>query len=102
MSRTSTSIWKTGGFAWRWSCRASSSPLPAVDPGGARAVAGSPEHAAMFGLPVCEPVHPTPAGRGGWASVAVTASVRRTGPRTLGPGTMRDEGRSWRAPETPL
>lgn len=34
----------------------------AVDPGGARAVAGSPEHAAMFGLPVCEPVHPTPAG----------------------------------------
>lgn len=34
----------------------------AVDPGGARTVAGSPEHAAMFGLPVCEPVHPTPAG----------------------------------------
>ncbi|BBY11927.1 tRNA (adenosine(37)-N6)-threonylcarbamoyltransferase complex dimerization subunit type 1 TsaB [Mycobacterium marseillense] len=34
----------------------------AVDPGGVRAVAGSPEHAAMFGLPVCEPVHPTPAG----------------------------------------
>ncbi|GFG97621.1 tRNA (adenosine(37)-N6)-threonylcarbamoyltransferase complex dimerization subunit type 1 TsaB [Mycobacterium timonense] len=34
----------------------------AVDPGGARTVAGSPEHAAMFGLPVCEPVHPMPAG----------------------------------------
>ncbi|BBX40036.1 tRNA (adenosine(37)-N6)-threonylcarbamoyltransferase complex dimerization subunit type 1 TsaB [Mycobacterium simiae] len=33
-----------------------------VDPGAARAVAGSPEHAALFGLPVCEPVHPTPAG----------------------------------------
>lgn len=33
-----------------------------VDPGGARAVAGSPEHAALFGLPVCRPVHPTPAG----------------------------------------
>jgi tRNA threonylcarbamoyl adenosine modification protein YeaZ len=33
-----------------------------VDPGTARAVAGSPEHAGMFGLPVCEPTHPTPAG----------------------------------------
>ena len=33
-----------------------------VDAGTARAVAGSPEHAAMFGLPRCEPVYPTPAG----------------------------------------
>jgi tRNA threonylcarbamoyl adenosine modification protein YeaZ len=33
-----------------------------VDPGTARAVAGSPEHAALFGLPLCEPVYPTPAG----------------------------------------
>jgi tRNA threonylcarbamoyl adenosine modification protein YeaZ len=33
-----------------------------VDPGAARAVAGSPEHAGLFGLPLCEPVHPTPAG----------------------------------------
>jgi len=33
-----------------------------VDPGAARQVAGSPEHAAAFGLPVCEPVYPTPAG----------------------------------------
>ena len=33
-----------------------------VDPGPARAVAGSPEHAALFGLPRCEPVHPTPVG----------------------------------------
>ena len=33
-----------------------------VDPGEARAVAGSPEHAALFGLPRCEPAHPTPAG----------------------------------------
>ncbi|OBA63049.1 tRNA N6-adenosine(37)-N6-threonylcarbamoyltransferase complex dimerization subunit TsaB [Mycobacterium sp. 1100029.7] len=33
-----------------------------VDPGGAHAVAGSPDHAALFGLPVREPVHPTPAG----------------------------------------
>ncbi|OBF10468.1 tRNA N6-adenosine(37)-N6-threonylcarbamoyltransferase complex dimerization subunit TsaB [Mycobacterium sp. ACS4054] len=33
-----------------------------VDPGPARAVAGSPEHAALFGLPVTGPTHPTPAG----------------------------------------
>ena len=33
-----------------------------VDPGVAQAVAGSPQHAALFGLPVCEPSHPTPAG----------------------------------------
>jgi tRNA threonylcarbamoyl adenosine modification protein YeaZ len=33
-----------------------------VDPGVAEAVAGSPEHAALFGLPVCEPSYPTPAG----------------------------------------
>ncbi|BBZ45724.1 tRNA (adenosine(37)-N6)-threonylcarbamoyltransferase complex dimerization subunit type 1 TsaB [Mycobacterium parmense] len=33
-----------------------------VDPGPARAVAGSPDHAALFGLPPCAPVHPTPAG----------------------------------------
>jgi tRNA threonylcarbamoyl adenosine modification protein YeaZ len=33
-----------------------------VDLGTARAVAGSPEHAALFGLPVCGPVSPTPAG----------------------------------------
>lgn len=33
-----------------------------VDPGTAAAVAGSPEHAGLFGLPVCEPSCPTPAG----------------------------------------
>jgi tRNA threonylcarbamoyl adenosine modification protein YeaZ len=33
-----------------------------VDPGVARAVAGSPEHAAPFGLALCEPSYPTPAG----------------------------------------
>lgn len=33
-----------------------------VDPGPARTVAGSPEHAALFGLPVSGPAHPTPAG----------------------------------------
>ena len=33
-----------------------------VDPGDAQAVAGSPEHAAVFGLPLCGPSHPTPVG----------------------------------------
>jgi tRNA threonylcarbamoyl adenosine modification protein YeaZ len=33
-----------------------------VDPGSAEAIAGSPEHAALFDLPRCEPVYPTPAG----------------------------------------
>jgi tRNA threonylcarbamoyl adenosine modification protein YeaZ len=33
-----------------------------VDPGVARAVAGSPEHAAQFGLPLCGPSYPTPVG----------------------------------------
>jgi tRNA threonylcarbamoyl adenosine modification protein YeaZ len=33
-----------------------------VDPGGARAVAGSAEHAGLFGLPVCKPHYPTPIG----------------------------------------
>ena len=33
-----------------------------VEPGAARTVAGSPEHAALFGLPVCEPSYPTPDG----------------------------------------
>ncbi len=33
-----------------------------VDPGASQAVAGSPEHAALFGLPHCGPIYPTPAG----------------------------------------
>ncbi|OBJ16175.1 tRNA (adenosine(37)-N6)-threonylcarbamoyltransferase complex dimerization subunit type 1 TsaB [Mycobacterium colombiense] len=33
-----------------------------VDPGTAASVAGSPEHAGLFGLPVCEPSCPAPAG----------------------------------------
>jgi tRNA threonylcarbamoyl adenosine modification protein YeaZ len=33
-----------------------------VNPGTARAVAGSPDHAALFDLPLSEPVYPTPAG----------------------------------------
>ncbi|GFG73035.1 hypothetical protein MBOT_04000 [Mycobacterium botniense] len=34
----------------------------AVDAGAASAVAGSPEHAALFGLPWCGPAYPTPTG----------------------------------------
>jgi tRNA threonylcarbamoyl adenosine modification protein YeaZ len=33
-----------------------------VDRGVAQAVAGSPEHAAQFGLPLCGPLYPTPVG----------------------------------------
>ena len=33
-----------------------------VDPGAAQAVAGSPEHAGLFGLPLRNPSYPTPAG----------------------------------------
>lgn len=33
-----------------------------VDPGLAQSVAGSREHAALFELPVCDPVYPMPAG----------------------------------------
>ncbi|MGB6208535.1 tRNA (adenosine(37)-N6)-threonylcarbamoyltransferase complex dimerization subunit type 1 TsaB [Mycobacterium sp.] len=33
-----------------------------VDPGVAQTVAGSPEHAALFGLPLREPSYPAPAG----------------------------------------
>ena len=44
-----------------------------VKPGTAHTVAGSPEHAARFGLPVCGPVRPTPAG-------LVRAMTMRAGP----------------------
>ncbi|OBB95132.1 tRNA (adenosine(37)-N6)-threonylcarbamoyltransferase complex dimerization subunit type 1 TsaB [Mycobacterium sp. 852002-40037_SCH5390672] len=37
-------------------------PPADVDPGTAQAVAGSPDHASLFGVPVCEPASPTPAG----------------------------------------
>jgi tRNA threonylcarbamoyl adenosine modification protein YeaZ len=33
-----------------------------VDPGPARSVAGSPDHAALFGLPCVEPLHPDSVG----------------------------------------
>ena len=65
-----------------------------VDPGGARAVAGSPEHAALFGLPLCEPSSPTPAGlvaavadwsaRPGAVGAAVSASAGRQNARRAG------------------
>jgi tRNA threonylcarbamoyl adenosine modification protein YeaZ len=33
-----------------------------VDPRNARSIAGSPAHAALFGLPCCEPLYPTATG----------------------------------------
>jgi tRNA threonylcarbamoyl adenosine modification protein YeaZ len=57
-----------------------------VDPGPARAVAGSPEHAALFGLPVCGPVSPTPTG-------LVRAVMMRAG-TARGGGTSRSRGRA--------
>ena len=57
-----------------------------VHPGTARAVAGSPEHAALFGLPRCEPVYPTPAGL--VAAVTMRAATARGG------GTSRLRGRT--------
>jgi len=61
-----------------------------VDPGVARVVAGSPEHAALFGLPVCEPSHPTPAGLvaavGDWSAqpaALVPFYLRRPDAKTL-------------------
>ncbi|MFZ1174719.1 MAG: tRNA (adenosine(37)-N6)-threonylcarbamoyltransferase complex dimerization subunit type 1 TsaB [Mycobacterium sp.] len=57
-----------------------------VDPGTARAVAGSPEHAGMFGLPRCDPVYPTPAG-------LVRAVTMRAG-TARGGGTSRLRGRA--------
>ncbi|WP_177246827.1 tRNA (adenosine(37)-N6)-threonylcarbamoyltransferase complex dimerization subunit type 1 TsaB [Mycobacterium malmoense] len=54
-----------------------------VDPGTARAVAGSPEHAALFGLPVCGPVHPTPAG------LITAVTMRAANPAPLVPLYLR-------------
>jgi tRNA threonylcarbamoyladenosine biosynthesis protein TsaB len=48
-----------------------------VDPGVAQAVAGSPGHAALFGLPLCEPSYPTTMG-------LVRAATMRAG--TVGGG----------------
>jgi tRNA threonylcarbamoyl adenosine modification protein YeaZ len=61
-----------------------------VDPGAAWGVAGSPEHAALFGLPLCEPSYPTPAGLvaavGDWSAPAVALVplyLRRPDAKTL-------------------
>jgi tRNA threonylcarbamoyl adenosine modification protein YeaZ/ribosomal-protein-alanine acetyltransferase len=61
-----------------------------VDPGAAGAVAGSPEHAALFRVPRCEPVYPTPAGLvaavADWSSppaVLVPLYLRRPDAKTL-------------------
>jgi tRNA threonylcarbamoyl adenosine modification protein YeaZ len=61
-----------------------------VEPGGAQAVAGSPEHAALFGLPLCGPSHPTPVGLvravGGWSDnpvPLVPLYLRRPDAKTL-------------------
>jgi tRNA threonylcarbamoyl adenosine modification protein YeaZ len=67
-----------------------------VDPGPARAVAGSPEHAALFGLPLCEPVHPTPAG-------LVAAAVTMRAGTTRGGGAQPAEAVSdWSDNPAPL
>ncbi len=47
-----------------------------VDPGGARAVAGSPEHAGLFGLPLCEPSY-SDAGRAGSRGGGLVGEARR-------------------------
>jgi tRNA threonylcarbamoyl adenosine modification protein YeaZ len=54
-----------------------------VDPGPAQSVAGSPEHAALFGLPCVEPLHPTATGL-----VAVVADWSQP-PATLIPLYLR-------------
>ena len=61
-----------------------------VNPGVARAVAGSPEHAALFGLPLREPSYPTPAGLvaavGDWSArpaALVPMYLRRPDAKTL-------------------
>jgi tRNA threonylcarbamoyl adenosine modification protein YeaZ/ribosomal-protein-alanine acetyltransferase len=83
-----------------------------VDPGSARAVAGSPEHAAMFELPWCEPAYPTPAGLvavvADWSATpsplvplylrrpdaqALAGGMSSAGPVTFGPLTLPDADR---------
>lgn len=84
-----------------------------VDPGRSRAVAGSPEHAALFDLPHREPEYPTPAGLAAvvadWSETPaplVPLYLRRpdakalatrddgdTQPVTIGPLTVADAAR---------
>lgn len=62
---------------------------------GARAVAGSPVHAAVFGLPVVDPAHPTPTGLLGCADVGaepaplVPQYLRRPDAKTLAERGLR-------------
>nr|WP_197079948.1 tRNA (adenosine(37)-N6)-threonylcarbamoyltransferase complex dimerization subunit type 1 TsaB [Mycobacterium haemophilum] len=66
-----------------------------VDPGAARAVAGSPEHAALFDLPRCEPVYPTPAG-------LVRAVTMRAGTAGGGAALPASAVPDWSVSPTPL
>jgi tRNA threonylcarbamoyl adenosine modification protein YeaZ len=66
-----------------------------VDPGPARAVAGSPEHAALFGLPVCEPANPTPAG-------LVRAATMRAGTARGGDALSASAVSDWSGEPAPL
>ena len=61
-----------------------------VNPAGARAVAGSPEHAGLFGLPLCEPRFPAPIGLvasvADWSACAAVLTplyLRRPDAKTL-------------------
>jgi tRNA threonylcarbamoyl adenosine modification protein YeaZ len=66
-----------------------------VDPGPARAVAGSPEHTALFGLPVCEPANPTPAG-------LVRAATMRAGTARGGDALSASAVSDWSGEPAPL
>jgi tRNA threonylcarbamoyl adenosine modification protein YeaZ len=68
-----------------------------VDPGPAGAVAGSPEQAALFELPRCEPIYPTPAGL--VRAVTMRAGTAREGGAQSAPaGTVPD----WSVEPAPL
>jgi tRNA threonylcarbamoyl adenosine modification protein YeaZ len=66
-----------------------------VDPGPARAIAGSPEHAALFELPRCEPIYPTPAG-------LVRAVTMRAGTARGGGGQSDSAVPDWSVEPAPL
>jgi tRNA threonylcarbamoyl adenosine modification protein YeaZ/ribosomal-protein-alanine acetyltransferase len=66
-----------------------------VDPGAARAVAGSPEHAALFDLPRCGPVYPTPTG-------LVRAATMRAGTARGGAAPSASAVTDWSQHPAPL
>ncbi|MDT5220905.1 MAG: tRNA threonylcarbamoyladenosine biosynthesis protein TsaB [Mycobacterium sp.] len=68
-----------------------------VDPGPARAVAGSPEHAALFELPRCEPIYPTSAGL--VRAVTMRAGTARGGGAQSAPAVTVPD---WSAEPAPL